>query len=437
MLRKNTFAHAHTQPSCSPSLWRSELTTKLPSINLVAPTMLHHHYPSNRGSLQVTPCRLHPLGEISRSRFESMLPPSVRSPTTFRYPSVLHQSPISSLSTFRQSCISHPSVRFPLSISPCTVRFQSTIHPCSVFSEVFPQSHNTHKTPTIMKQSKTTSDHSQPLTSQLQEDCKVVTRQFQGTCLESTSKGDTVVSPSDFQSVNDLSPSNTAQNKQNTSCTPTHAHTHTLNVLIACEESQAECIAFRQLGHNAYSCDIQPCRPNGHPEWHIQADVTPLLLGETNFQTQDGTKHSISHWHLIIVHPPCTYLCKLSSVWMVIHGELQQDRYQKMLKARDFFMQCLNANAAHVAVENPLPMKRANLPQPNFFIHPSWFGVKYTKKTLYWLKNLPPIMPEIIYPNPKSFVRVSRGKYRSRTFPQVAQALAKQWSQYILDELND
>ena len=288
-----------------------------------------------------------------------------------------------------------------------------------------------------MKQIRTTSAHSKPTTSQLQEDCKVVARQVQGTCPESTSKGDTVVSPSDFQSVNDLSTSNTAQNKQNTSCTPTHAHTHTLNVLIACEESQAECIAFRQLGHNAFSCDIQPCRPNGHPEWHIHADVTPLLLGETNFQTQDGTKHSISHWHLIIAHPPCTYLCKVSSVQMWKDGQLNEERLRKMIYARDFFMQCYNANAAHVAVENPLPMKRACLPQPDCFIQPSWFGVKYTKKTLYWLKNLPPIIPEIEYPNPRSFVMASRGKYRSRTFPQVAQALAKQWSQYILDELND
>ena len=79
-------------------------------------------------------------------------------------------------------------------------------------------------------------------------------------------------------------------------------------------------------------------------------------------------------------------------------------------------------------------MAMARLPRPSFYIQPSWFGVKYTKKTLYWTKNLPPIMPTIEYPNPKSFVRSSRGKYRSRTFPQVAQAIAEQWSAYILDE---
>lgn len=216
-----------------------------------------------------------------------------------------------------------------------------------------------------------------------------------------------------------------------------HTHTRkTLYVLIACEESQAECQAFRELGHIAYSCDIQPCLPNGHPEWHIHGDVTPYLQGATSFITQDGTPRAVPKFDLIIAHPPCTYLCKVSSFHMVIKGVLQQERYTKMLQARDFFYTCLNAQAPYVAVENPLPMKRAQLPKPSCFLHPSWFGVKYTKKTLYWLRNLPPIMPELEYPNPKEFVRASRGKYRSRTFPEVARAIARQWSAYILAELN-
>lgn len=203
-----------------------------------------------------------------------------------------------------------------------------------------------------------------------------------------------------------------------------------LNVLIACEESQAECIAFRELGHNAFSCDIQ--RPRFHPEWHILGDVTPLLQGRTHFQTCDGKIHRLSKWHLIIAHPPCTYLCKLSSVHMVISGHINQWRYKRMLEGRDFFFKCLNAQADYVAVENPLPMARAQLPKPTTFLCPSWFGVKYTKKTLYWLRGLPPVMPEIFYPQPKQFVRCSRGKYRSRTFPEVARAIAKQWSEFII-----
>lgn len=107
-----------------------------------------------------------------------------------------------------------------------------------------------------------------------------------------------------------------------------------------------------------------------------------------------------------------------------------------MVQGAKFFRRCLNAKADYVAVENPIPMRRANLPKPDFFIQPSWFGVKYTKKTLYWVRNLPPIMAEIEYPNPKEFVRSSRGKYRSRTFPEVARAIARQWGSYILDEYN-
>lgn len=221
-----------------------------------------------------------------------------------------------------------------------------------------------------------------------------------------------------------------------------------LYVLIACEESQAECEAFRALGHIAFSCDIQPCRPKGHPEWHIHGDVTPLLDGATTFRVQSGDEITVPGWDLIVAHPPCTYLCKVSSVHMrdaatykvLFNGEIQlvnYRRYQKLREARQFFFKCLNTTAApYVAVENPLPMALAELPHPSCFASPHWFGVKYTKKTLYWLRNLPPLLSTVTHPHPRSFVRQSRGKYRSRTFPQHAAALAAQWSSYILDDLN-
>lgn len=209
-----------------------------------------------------------------------------------------------------------------------------------------------------------------------------------------------------------------------------------LNVLIACEESQAECRAFRELGHKAYSCDIQKCRRNGHPEWHIKGDVTPYLDGRTQFWTQDGKHHHISRWHLIIAHPPCTYLCKVSSVHMMIQGKINEERYQKMVEAREFFLRCLNANAPHVAVENPLPMARAELPPPDCFIQPFWFGHKYSKKTLYWLKNLPPLMPDATQLEYKQYVHSSRGKYRSTTFEGVAKAIARQWGDYVVNSLD-
>lgn len=247
-----------------------------------------------------------------------------------------------------------------------------------------------------------------------------------------------------------------AQTKHNNDMKPVKK----LSVLIACEESQAECMAFRKLGHNAYSCDIQPCRPKiGHPEWHIQGDVIPLLNGLPNFVTQDGTPHAIHRWDLIVAHPPCTYLCKVGSIHLVrkipskqfngcpygwyVESEdehfvtiINAARLKQQRKAIKFFLQCWNTKAAHyLAVENPIPMARAKLPQPSTYIDPSWFGVKYTKKTLFWLRNLPPILPIIEHPNPKCFVTASRGKYRSRTFPQVAEAIAQQWSQFILDDM--
>lgn len=211
-----------------------------------------------------------------------------------------------------------------------------------------------------------------------------------------------------------------------------------INVLIACEESQAECLAFRELGFNAFSADLQKARYDS--SFHILGDVTPLLKGGVQFNTQDGAEHCLDEWHLIVAHPPCTYICKVSSVQLV-HFEngvqmIDEKRLQLMKDAVSFFYCCLNSCANYVAIENPLPMKRAGLPKPSFFIQPSWFGVKYTKKTLFWTKNLPPLMPELIYPNPKEYVRSSRGKYRSRTFPQVAAAMAKQWGNYILTELN-
>lgn len=210
-----------------------------------------------------------------------------------------------------------------------------------------------------------------------------------------------------------------------------------INVLVACEESQAITSAFREAGFNAFSCDIQQCRKGLHKDWHIKGDVTPYLDGQTDFVTEDGKAHHLSHWHLIIAHPPCTYICKVSSVWMVIKGEVQQDRLEKMQEAVSFFHKCLEAKADYVAVENPLPMKRAGLPPPSCYIHPYWYGVKYSKKTLFWLRNLPPLVPTIENPNYKCFVTASRGKFRSRTFPQVAKAIAHQWGEFIKTDLEN
>ena len=122
-----------------------------------------------------------------------------------------------------------------------------------------------------------------------------------------------------------------------------------MRVLIACEESQTVCKAFRALGHEAYSCDIIECS-GGHPEWHLQQDVLPLLKIK---------------WDLIIAHPPCTYMSKAGARWMYPKaGVLSEERYQQAMEAKDFFMQFYNCSCEHIAIENPVPLKVVNLPPP-------------------------------------------------------------------------
>lgn len=209
-----------------------------------------------------------------------------------------------------------------------------------------------------------------------------------------------------------------------------------INILIACEESQRECLAFRSRGFNAYSCDIQACGGE-HPEYHIKSDVTRFLDGFTDFVTQDGAAHSVCSWHLIIAHPPCTYLCKMSSVQMIKHGIVNKKRYAQMLLARDFFFHCLRAKAKYVVVENPRPMARARLPRPDAQASPHNFGSHYSKATYYWLRNLPPLMYGAQLPTkPKCYVKSTRGKYRSRTSTEIAEAIAEQWGSFVLDDLN-
>lgn len=137
-----------------------------------------------------------------------------------------------------------------------------------------------------------------------------------------------------------------------------------MRVLVACEESQTVCKAFRALGHEAYSCDIQECS-GGHPEWHVMGDCTPLLDGDCTLETADGTRHKIvGEWDLLICHPPCTYMSKAGARWMYAGGTLNQDRLTLAMQAKEFFFRCYNAKCKHVAVENPVPLKIVELPPP-------------------------------------------------------------------------
>lgn len=202
-----------------------------------------------------------------------------------------------------------------------------------------------------------------------------------------------------------------------------------MRILVACEESQAVTIELRRLGHEAYSCDIIECS-GGHPEWHLQQDVLPLLK---------------EHWDMIIAFPPCTYLSNAGACRLYPKkGELDMERYKKGLEAKEFFMAFLNADCPRIAVENPVSSTVFEMPPHTQEIQPYMFGHPYTKKTRLWLRGLPPLVPtELVAPTgpycPSGTGRKRRDKYgaakrgedaknRAKTFPGIARAMAEQWA---------
>ncbi len=218
-----------------------------------------------------------------------------------------------------------------------------------------------------------------------------------------------------------------------------------MKVLVACEESQRVCMEFRGLGHEAYSCDTQPCS-GGHPEWHIQADVLPLLDGNCEFQTADGEVHRIdAKWDMIIGFPPCTYFSTAGASRLYHGGKLDKARYEKGLKMRKLFMAIYGADCKRIAIENPTPLKIWDLPKETQVIQPYDFGHPYSKRTCLWLKGLPPLFStEIVWPyipyvdggnkradgsHRRVRGKVRNQKDRSKTFPGIAKAMAEQWGQ--------
>lgn len=215
-----------------------------------------------------------------------------------------------------------------------------------------------------------------------------------------------------------------------------------MNVLVACEESQCVCVAFRAKGHTAYSCDLQECS-GGHPEWHILGDALEVLKGGT-IVTMDGVAHNVDKWDLLIAHPPCTYMSKAGARFMYLTaGNVNQERLEKALQAKEFFMKFMNADCEKICIENPTPLKIVGLPKENQVIQPYQFGHPYSKRTLLWLKGLPELKPTNILTeytpylpsNTGGFARGkggSRGvahnaKDASKTFPGIAEAMVEQW----------
>jgi hypothetical protein len=218
-------------------------------------------------------------------------------------------------------------------------------------------------------------------------------------------------------------------------------------VLIACEESQTVCKAFRERGHEAFSCDIQECS-GGHPEWHILGDCLPVLNGRCSFITQDGRSWLINTpWDLIIAHPPCTYLTGAGAANIPKHPERIAHGYE----AKYFFLEILNAECRKICVENPPPMKRFNLPRYTQIVRPWEHGHNNNKAVCLWLKGLPALRPSNIIPYEpdncywtykktgekkccsKWYNRdtANYSKSRSKTFPGIAKAMAEQWGDIL------
>lgn len=205
-----------------------------------------------------------------------------------------------------------------------------------------------------------------------------------------------------------------------------------LKVLVACEESQEVTKAFRALGHEAYSCDLQECS-GGHPEWHIKGDVIPLL-------DQD--------WDLIIAHPPCTRLCNSGQRWLYFGDEQYKAKKQKeQREGISFFLKFTNLKCNHVAIENPSGIMSTIYRKPDCIYNPYDFeGETDQKKTCLWLKGLPPLKKTQVLPIEKRTMNIWKAnfdgkqygyndpivaKLRSKTPKGVAKAMAEQWSEYI------
>jgi hypothetical protein len=220
-----------------------------------------------------------------------------------------------------------------------------------------------------------------------------------------------------------------------------------MRILVACEESQVTTKAFRQLGHEAFSCDLLPCS-GGHPEWHYQCDVFEVINEE---------------WDLMIAHPPCTFLASSGAQWLS-HPEDKNlpfeqrrphpkypNRRNDMLESVEFVKKLYNSPINHIAIENPVGLLSSRWKKPDQIIQPYMFGDEATKTTCLWLKNLPNLIPteivgkgERVYfgsgkSHPKWYAdalkdaktKEERQTLRSKTFQGIANAFASQWSDFL------
>lgn len=205
-------------------------------------------------------------------------------------------------------------------------------------------------------------------------------------------------------------------------------------VLIACEESQTVCKAFRKLGIEAYSCDVLDCS-GGHPEWHIKGDVLNYLNGMPTMCADGGVDFK---WDLMIAHPPCTYLAVSANKWYKDQPPRKSGalvgakRRAAREMAIEFFMDIVHAPIEKTAIENPIGVISTRYRKPDQVIQPWMFGHGETKATCLWLKGLPNLTPTDIVEGREQRLHYlpktkDRARLRSITYQGIANAMAEQW----------
>jgi len=232
-----------------------------------------------------------------------------------------------------------------------------------------------------------------------------------------------------------------------------------MNVLIACEESQAVCKAFRKFGINAYSCDILPSS-GGHPEWHFNCDIFKVIENKGGILENGETLHIDGNWDLMVAHPPCTYLSVSGARWYYHPDDKHlptterrphprfPNRRTHQKDALEFFIKLFEVDIDKIAIENPVGVVSTRYRKPDQTVHPWMFGDEASKATCLWLKNLPKLIPTKIVEKGERVV-LSSGKslpkwysdsfhtsisteqrrtLRSKTFQGFAEAIVNQWS---------
>lgn len=197
-----------------------------------------------------------------------------------------------------------------------------------------------------------------------------------------------------------------------------------MKILLGCEESQAVCIEFRKLGHEAFSCDLQECS-GGHPDWHLQMDVFEAI--------------KLKKWDRGIFFPTCTFLTVSANKWYKDQPARKSgtlvgaERRAAREDAIDFFMRLYNCDIPGVGIENPIGCMSSRFRKPDQVLQPWMFGHGETKATCLWLRGLPKLVPTDVVEGREQRLHylpktADRAKLRSKTYPGIARAMAEQWS---------